>query len=274
MRLATAVGAMAAAIFLNASADAQAPRRNVRCNATSLLNDETIRACTDFIGSGRDVGRALADLYVTRGRAYVARSQFDHAIADFSEALKNAPNHLLALHNRGNASLLKSDYDRAITDYTEAIWLAPRDVTLYQDRARAYESKAEYARAVEDYSEAIRIAPRLVAAYKARCIVRTIWGRELKQALDDCEEALRLVPNDLVTLERRGFTYLRLGNFDKAISDFNVVLRFAATNASALYGRGLAKKKKLDDVGGDADVYTAQQLRPDIVEQLIRYGFK
>jgi len=274
LRRAISVCVIACGILLSLAAQAQTPSRNYRCNATALLSDNTIKACTDLIQNTAMVGRALADAYTWRGRAYIAKGSYDLAIADFTEALKNEPAYLMALRNRGNAYQLKQDYDRAIADYTEAIWLAPRDVTLYQDRAHTYEAKADYAKAVEDYSEAIRISPRLVAAYKDRCYARMLWNRELKEALDDCDEALRLIPRDMVTLERRGFTLLRLNNPDRAIVDFDAILRVVSTNAAALYGRGIAKKKKYDDFGAAQDISAARQIRPDIVDQLIRYGFK
>src|SRR5262249_8706203 len=73
LRHATAGVAVLLALTLAGAADGQS-RRNLVCNLTSKLNDDLIRNCTDLIQSGRDIGRPLADSYIARGRAYMAKS--------------------------------------------------------------------------------------------------------------------------------------------------------------------------------------------------------
>ena len=53
-----------------------------------------------------------------------------------------------------------------------------------------------------------------------------------------------LQPNDAATLDSRGLIYLKMGQFDSAIQDYNSALRIEPKMASALYGRGLARLKK------------------------------
>jgi tetratricopeptide (TPR) repeat protein len=69
---------------------------------------------------------------------------------------------------------------------------------------------------------------------------RAIVG-ELRAALN---EALRLKPDVAATLDSRGLTYLKMGQWDSAIDDYSSALRFDPKLASSLYGRGLAKLKK------------------------------
>jgi tetratricopeptide (TPR) repeat protein len=54
---------------------------------------------------------------------------------------------------------------------------------------------------------------------------------------------------------------MKMGQFDTAIDDYNSALRFEPKLASALYGRGLAKLKKGDNVGSDADNQRQRQSR-------------
>ena len=68
------------------------------------------------------------------------------------------------------------------------------------------------------------------------------------------------------TLVLRGFVYLRLERFDNAIADYNSALEINSTMAISLYGRGLARLKKGDATGGDADIAAAKAIQPDIVE--------
>ena len=47
-----------------------------------------------------------------------------------------------------------------------------------------------------------------------------------------------------------GFVYLKMGQFDTAIDDYSSALGFDPKLATALYGRGLAKRKKGDPTWG------------------------
>ena len=67
-------------------------------------------------------------------------------------------------------------------------------------------------------------------------------------------------------------TYMKMGQFDTAIDDYNSALRFEPKLASALYGRGLAKLKKGDKVGSDADISAAKKIQAKIGDDFKRYG--
>ena len=180
----------------------------------------------------------------------------------------------MALRYRGLAHFAKQDYDRAIADYTDAIWRAREDVSLLQYRAKAYEKKAQYDRAIADYSEAIKLKPRSPAIFLDRCYARMISNRELTLALDDCNEALRFTPRDPGVRELRGLVHLRLDHVGLAMTDFDAVLAANSGRAVALYGRGVAKLRKFDRAGGNADISAARLIRPDIVDEFIRFGVK
>ena len=258
-------------------AGAQATRQQSACDIQSGARpDVVISSCTALIQSGRDTGRNLAAAFTVRGRAYRGLGDLDRAIADYSEAIRIDPNYVLAVYSRGIAYFNKGDNDRAIADYSEALRLTPRDIIALQNRGHAYQAKREYDRAIADYAEAIRIAPRFAWAFNDRCYARALAGRELQQALADCDEALRLSPNDSsfasAVLDSRGLTHLRLGEFDQAIADYNAVLMVNPKKGMSLYGRGLAKQKKGDKAGGDADIAAAKAIRVGIAEEFARYG--
>jgi len=94
----------------------------------------------------------------------------------------------------------------------------------------------------------------------------------LQAALADCYEALRLEPNVAATLDSRGLTYLKMGQWDSAIDDYSSALRSDPKLASSRYGRGLANLKKGDTTGGYADIATAKTIEVNIVEEFARYG--
>src|SRR5438067_481060 len=250
-----AVSAFIAIGLTPAEPAAQATRERSACEIQGGARpDVVISSCSALIQSGRETGRNLASAFTIRGRAYRAAGDFDRAIADYSEAIRIDQNYVLAFYSRGIAYFNKGDNDRAIADYTEALRLTPRDIMALQNRGHAYQAQRDYDRAIADYAEAIRIAPKFAWAFNDRCYARALAGRELQQALGDCDDALRLSPNDSsfasAVLDSRGFTHLRLGEFDQAIADYNAVLTLNPKKGMSLYGRGLAKQKKGDKTGG------------------------
>ena len=63
-----------------------------------------------------------------------------------------------------------------------------------------------------------------------------------------------------------------MGRFDSAIEDYSFALRIEPKMASALYGRGLARIKKGDAVGGNADLAAAKILETKIADDYSYYG--
>jgi len=93
----------------------------------------------------------------------------------------------------------------------------------------------------------------------------------LKPALADCNQALRLTPNNPATLDSRAFIFLKMTNFDAAVSDYDAALQSNPKLAFALYGRGLARLRN-DDPSGEADMAAAKAIQADIAEEYARYG--
>jgi tetratricopeptide (TPR) repeat protein len=69
-----------------------------------------------------------------------------------------------------------------------------------------------------------------------------------------------------------GLIYLKLGEWDLAIADYDSALRLDPQLATSLYGRGLARLKKGDTSEGSADVAAAEKLEANIVADFLRYG--
>jgi len=91
-------------------------------------------------------------------------------------------------------------------------------------------------------------------------------------ALADCNESLRLRPDDADTLNSRGLVQLKLGAYERAIADYSAAIAQNATDAGSFYCRGVAKLKSGDTDGGNADIAASKVLRPDIASVYARYG--
>jgi tetratricopeptide (TPR) repeat protein len=123
------------------------------------------------------------------------------------------PRNADACDNRGLAYRAKGDHDHAIADYDQAIRLNPTP-EAFNNRGAANRAKGDLDRAIADFDQAITHNPKHATALYNRYWARAIMGRQLEQAPSDCSESLRIRPNDVGTLERRGLAYLTLDRLD------------------------------------------------------------
>jgi hypothetical protein len=72
--------------------------------------------------------------------------------------------------------------------------------------------------------------------------------------------------------DRMALSYLKSDELDRAISGYDAELKYGDHHGSALYGRGIAKLKKGDKTGGDADIAAAKAIQVDIAEEYAGYG--
>jgi tetratricopeptide (TPR) repeat protein len=150
----------------------------------------------------------------------------------------------------------------------------PLDPDAFYDLGMANVVSGNYESAIANFDTVIRIDHLDDRSYHMRCWVRAVVGRDLLHALADCNEVLRLNPNNFHIFDARGLTYLKLGDFRRSIADYDTVLKFDPKLAASLYGRGIAKRNIGDAVGADADIGMAKTIEPQIVERFALYGVK
>jgi tetratricopeptide (TPR) repeat protein len=118
--------------------------------------------------------------------------------------------------------------------------------------------------ALQDFNAAIRLGGDVRSTRTGRCLALALANRELERALADCNEALKLQPGDPIVLEAQGMVYYRMAWFQRAIEDFDLVLKGAPDFAVSLYLRGLAKRRLGRVEEGDLDVAAARRIEPTI----------
>jgi tetratricopeptide (TPR) repeat protein len=140
----------------------------------------------------------------------------------------------------------------------------------YNNRGTAYAGRGDYRRATNDNGEALKREPGEAVLWDGRCHFRAVVG-DLQAALADCNESLRLLPS-IVVYGTRSFVLLKLGRFDEAIAQYDAGLKVYAKSANSLYGRGVARRKKGDVAGGDADIAAAKALNGDVADLFAKWG--
>ena len=246
-------------------------RRVALCNGKDRSSpDYQIQGCTALIEPGQETSQTLAIVYNNRGNAYVAKGEYDRAIADYDLSLRFNRSYARAFNNRGVAYRKKGDHDRAIEEFNESIRLNPDYAGAFANRAESFERKGDHEHAIHDYDEAIRLAPAIAACWNGRCWARAIRG-DLRAALADCNEAVRLAPNSAAALDSRGLAHLKLGEWDAAVADYDSALSLDR-GPTSLYGRGPARLKRGDAGGGNADIAAGKVIDPNVAAEFASYG--
>lgn len=238
--------------------------------------ESAIEACTRAIKSGRYDKRNLAIIYSNRGNQRERIGDYKNALADHAEAIRTDPTYSAGYMHRRNAYARHGDFDHAIADHSEAIRLSPKDGDSFYNRGYTYSHKGDHTRAVEDYSAGLALDANNSRLWGQRCWSRAIVGKQLQEAIEDCDKANSLAPKIPQILGYRGLVYLKLGQFDKAVADYDAALALTKNpdNAEWLYGRGATKLKRGDSAGGNADIERAKTLKADIAEDYLKYGIQ
>jgi tetratricopeptide (TPR) repeat protein len=168
----------------------------------------------------------------------------DAAVKACDLAILEDPKYANAYNNRGLEYEHKGNSERAIANYTEAIDKRPEYPSAYYNRGIAYKAKGDLDRAVADFTKAIEIDPEFALAYY-----------------------------------NRGLVYQAKGDFDRSLADYGEAIRLDGAalaqnpkDAGSLYGRGMAKLKSGDTVGGRVDIAAAMAIKPDIDKVYAGYG--
>ena len=236
--------------------------------------EDGIAACNGLLEADGLLEEDRPYLLAMRGWSYHELGDYERALADYSEKIRLQPDVADGYGWRGAAYLDQGDYPKALADYSQAIRLDPEatDIAVwYHDRGIARENLGDHEQAIADFTKAINLAPDYAANWNSRCWARAVWGRQLVEALDDCNEALALDPVSYDTLDSRGLVHLRREEWDAALADYEASLDIETT-ASAYYGRGVALSRLGRDRDGEANYVMASRLDPEIAATYAGFG--
>jgi tetratricopeptide (TPR) repeat protein len=223
------------------------------CVALAQLEDfdGALDACNEAVRRKRS-----AVTHLVRGAAYARMKQFGNAIEDFEASNKHMSGGALLFFMRGEAFSELRKYQEALDDFLAAEAKGMRNAKLYVARAKTHIRLSKVADAEEDLSRAevldsrsaelyttkglilrirkdhagalkalnraIELDRKNDAAYRGRCGHSD--GRVALDRLKDCDEAVKLKPEQMANYFVRGDVLSRMNNKELALANYGTAL--------------------------------------------------
>ncbi|MFA9218747.1 MAG: tetratricopeptide repeat protein, partial [Sphingomonadaceae bacterium] len=252
---------------------------------------------------------ASTQSYIYAAEIYSQLDQNDAAQAAIERGLRAAPD--IRLHLTRAALLPVKDVQGRRTAIEAALALNPGDAEALQMRAELESHTLHYQDAIATLSTVLRSMPEqrperanalmnrgllysklkqpnaaqhdfdaantvstTTSAKNNICWALAIRNLALPAALNYCEAALALAPNNVNAWDSKGMVLLRMGRYQDAVSAYTTALGLRASMAPSLYGRGIAQHRLGRYTEGDADIKAAVTLDQSISARFVNYGLK
>lgn len=203
-----------------------------------LRRNEPEKASSDFARSIE-----LADFkdvaYSNLAASYEVRRELDRALENVNRALSINSKNSEAYNIRGNIFVDKGDYESALRDFNEAIRLNPKQFYAYKNRADLFLKQGQLDKALSEINEAIAREEKSTSqqsnfGYSIRGDIFRFKG-EYQSALDDFNRVIadKRGGDFIRPLVSRGLTYERMGDMDRAKTDFKKAVSIPGAAASS-----------------------------------------
>jgi tetratricopeptide (TPR) repeat protein len=184
---------------------------------------------------------------------------------------KSSDKILVIRKNRGQAYSWSRQYDLAVKDFDAVLEFDPSDVDALYGRASALLFSHRYERAVADSDRLIAMGKRAnVAAHQLRCRALAGLGK-FDEAIVSCSEQLQPFTNPVFLIDRAD-VYMMAGQYDRAIEDYDAVLKVDKNDLGAIYGRGKAMFAKQDYAAALEEFDRAYHVEDDDVGRAFALG--
>lgn len=213
----------------------------------------------DYVGAEADASTALdlnpylTDAWEVRGVARQNLGRDRDAISDYDHALELLPRNRQLLFNKALAQCDIDDYAGADSTFAALLTYYPGFDSGYLGRARLNLARADTTAAAADIDKALSINRNAVNGYIMRADIAINRDDDLKGALADMDEAVKLQPRMPGLYVNRAYLRYRLDDYFGAMADFDYAIQLDPINRTALFNRGLlliesgANDRALDD---------------------------
>ncbi|MBS2001017.1 MAG: tetratricopeptide repeat protein [Cyanobacteria bacterium SZAS LIN-5] len=233
--------------------------------------DGAISSFTEALGLNMNNTDALFE----RGQCYYYQNKFAEARSDFERVMQAAPYDCQPVLWIGTIEAKQGNDDKAVENYLQAFKLNPQLVKQFlkdQGKAKTQTVNPKNQGAVTAYEKAVakylvehpELNEPKTADSSASTQTTHSSKEDLQELLNKQNEYIKDNPTDAAEIFRRGKTYKRLGEADKALADFNEAIKLDSTKSRFYLARARLYHEQNKLELSQADVEKAQSLDPTI----------
>jgi capsular polysaccharide biosynthesis protein/tetratricopeptide (TPR) repeat protein len=181
---------------------------------------------------------SLHELHYNLGHVLEQQGDFAGAIASYQQAIALQPNVVKAYNNLGCVLAKQGEFAAAIQVYQQAIALQPNSAILHSNLGQILSQQATdremISAAIVAYRRAIALQPDLDLAHHGLGKLLSQQG-QLAAAIEHFQQAMQHNPNHWDTVAEAAFAWIGLGDFDRAFSLLQSVIRAQQPFAQAYW---------------------------------------
>jgi tetratricopeptide (TPR) repeat protein len=233
--------------------------------ATCFRNNNDPVSSVRYLNRGAEISSdnfIVAMAYYNIGVTMAELGEYQKAIANFDNTIRNYPEYVEAYYNRGYAKAMLRNFHDAIIDLDSAINLNPRYVLALKIRGNVKHELGDFKEAIADYDKALNFDSGNASVYNNRGLVQFKLGN-VDGAMKDYSKAIAIDPKYVDAYANRGTLEQYLGNFEAAIRNFDTTIILDPTRESSYFNRANAKQLSGDLQGAIADYSKAIEINPD-----------
>jgi len=214
------------------------------------------------------------------GAILLTQKRTDDAVAEINKVLQQDDRDAVAHNMLGNAYMAKGMFDEGMQELNRATKIDPKMVDAYQKKGYYYFSRGKNAEGETELAAAVKMAPdslnsrMLLASYyarkgnntKAQSVLKSgLTGKKSDallynalaallfsenrrdEGLRNLQKAKEIDPLLAAPYQSLATFYAASGSYDKAIDEYNALLRNDPRNAQALLGQAALYEIKGDD---------------------------
>jgi tetratricopeptide (TPR) repeat protein len=182
------------------------------------------------------------DSLYKKGVALIEEGKSAEAIPVFDKLIKKDPANKYAYFYRGAAYGYIGEHEKAIADFTVDINAENGNIASYVNRASNYAVTKNYQNAVADYSKYIEKWDGVIEAYVYYNLGYSyMMLNRPSNGFSYMAKAIEMEPDNILFLTTRGDMYRATGDYQKAIADYNRVLKIEPNNELASANKQLVQ---------------------------------
>jgi tetratricopeptide (TPR) repeat protein len=138
----------------------------------------------------------IPEAYRLRAAAYAQKGMYNHAAADLTAFLRQAPGTAQVYSDRGLARIKQGKFQAAFEDFTHALRMNRTDASIFANRGLALRALQRHDLALRDLTNAVLLDPKHAPAYCGQLgLVQSARG-DYSLAIANFSVALLLDPSD------------------------------------------------------------------------------